>query len=113
MLLAGGAALIVYRLVATLVSLVTSGVLGVRLLRLARRTGELPELVIGASFLVAGVLGFLATSFAVGPDANRMSPTHIALISTLTLTAAIAQWLAFFPPRAYLHWIRGQAVTVA
>lgn len=238
--------MLAYLLIATSVSLVTSAVLGVRLLRLARRSGELPELLMGVSFLVAGVVGyvltivgrpdaegvpanvaaicfaagyaaisagvvltyvfnwmvfhrrsriaaaatgvasllvaatvvpmvsariahtppdtldwignvarmgsgvwgawvalmhaqrlrrrvaldladpalanrfllwaftmaatfviFLATSLAVGPHASRMSAAHIALISTLTLAAAVAQWLAFFPPRGYLRWIRG------
>jgi len=239
-----------FLLLATLISLVTSSVLGARLLRLARRTGELPELLMGVSFVVAGVVGyvltivgrpgaqdipervanacfgagyacisagvvltyvfnwmvfhrrsrvaaaltgvasllvaatcipmvqariahlppnaldwigncarmgsgawgawvafahagrlrrraaldladpalanrfllwgltmaatfviFLATSLAVGPDANRMSAAHIALISTLTLAAAVAQWLAFFPPHAYLRWVRGAHAT--
>jgi len=241
-----------YLLTATLVSLTASSVLGVRLLRLARRTGELPELLMGASFLVAGVVGyaltiagrpdagavpqdlaaicfgagyacisagvvltyvfnwmvfhrhspvaasatagasllvaatffpmvhsriahapqdavdwvgnlarmgsgawggwvafahfrrlrrrvaldladpalanrfllwaltmaatfaiFLATSLPVGSQTSRMSETHIALISTLMLVAALAQWLAFFPPRGYLRWIRGATVANA
>ena len=42
--------------VATLASLIVSGVLGIRLLRLWSRTRQLPELAIGMSFLAAGVL---------------------------------------------------------
>jgi len=45
----------------SLASMAVSLVLGVRLLRLWGRTSELPELVIGASFLMACVLGYLAT----------------------------------------------------
>jgi len=234
-----------FLLLSTVCSLVASAVLGVRLLRLARRTHEAPELVIGASFLVAGVLGyvltiagrpgaegfppavaarlfglgyacisvgvvltyvfnwlvfqrssraatlatalasalvlatiapmivsrtggtpggwidwvgnasrmgsgvwgawiafvhyrrarlrvplgladpvvanrfllwsvtmastfviFLATSIGMGADGSRMSAPHIAIISTLTLVAAVAQWLAFFAPQAYLRRVR-------
>jgi hypothetical protein len=45
----------------SLASLAVSLVLGVRLIRLWRRTREMPELVIGASFLTAGVIGYLGT----------------------------------------------------
>ena len=45
-------------LLATLLSLTASLVLGVRLLRLAARTREFPELAIGSSFILAGVIGY-------------------------------------------------------
>jgi len=45
----------------SLASLTVSLVLGVRLIWLWRRTRQMPELVIGASFLTAGVVGYLAT----------------------------------------------------
>lgn len=51
--------MLVLLLVATLASLVASSVLGARLLRLAHRTREIPELAIGTSFIVAGVIGYV------------------------------------------------------
>ena len=45
--------------VGSLVSLVASLVLGIRLLRLAARTRGLPELAMGSGFLLGGFLGFL------------------------------------------------------
>jgi hypothetical protein len=67
------------------------------------------RLLLWAVTMAATFVIFVATSIETGPDASRMSAPHIALISTLMLVAAIAQWLAFFPPRTYLRWIRGAA----
>lgn len=52
--------------ISTLASLVASLVLGIRLLRLARRTGELPELLIGSAFLGAGVFGYVCMLIGTG-----------------------------------------------
>ena len=50
--------MLVWLALSTVASLLASLVLGVRLLRLAVRTGQAPELAMGASFLFAGVIGY-------------------------------------------------------
>ena len=35
-----------------------------------------------------------------------MTPGRIMTVSVLTFATAAAQWLAFFPPGAYLRWLR-------
>lgn len=51
--------MLAFLLLATVASLVASSVLGFRLLRLAARTHEVPELAIGSSFVLAGVIGYV------------------------------------------------------
>lgn len=59
--------------ISTLASLVASSVLGVRLLRLASRTRELPEALMGTAFLVSGVIGYVVMLVGVG-GAKAMPP---------------------------------------
>jgi hypothetical protein len=63
--------------ISTLASLVASAVLGFRLLRLARRTGELPELIIGSAFLGAGVVGYVL--MLIGAGGAQVMPAELAL----------------------------------
>ena len=78
----------------------TSVVVGLRLLWLSRRTGELPELLIGLAFAVAGFAGYLlgilhllidlpATLETTLPYASR------ALIDTGSVLIAVATWRIF------------------
>jgi hypothetical protein len=68
-------------LLATLASLVASLVLGVRLLRLAAGTREIPELCIGLSFISAGVIGYVL--MLMGNPANpKLTPDQIQLFFT-------------------------------
>jgi hypothetical protein len=63
--------------ISTLASLVASAVLGVRLLRLARRTGEAPELIMGSAFLSAGVLGYVL--MLIGTGGAQAMPEAVAM----------------------------------
>lgn len=54
-------------------------VVGVRLVRLARRTREVPELMIGTSFLSGGVIGY---------------PASVVALQTASESPALAQWMA-------------------
>ncbi len=51
--------MLVLLLFATAASITASLVIGIRLLRLALRTRELPETMIGSSFILAGVVGYV------------------------------------------------------
>lgn len=53
--------------ISTAASLVASAVLGVRLLRLARRTRQAPELLMGTAFLGAGVVGYVLMLIGTAP----------------------------------------------
>jgi hypothetical protein len=78
----------------------TSLFVGGRLLWLARRTGELPELLIGLAFAVAGFAGYL---LGLVPDLMVVSETaravlpyvSRALIATGSVLIAIATWRIF------------------
>ena len=67
-------------------------------------------------FLLWGLASLAATFIFIVTSlredrATIMTPANMTLISLLTLTAAISQWLAFFPPRRYVRWIeRSQAL---
>jgi hypothetical protein len=82
-------------LVSSLVLVGVCGVIGVRLLLLARRTGALPELLIGSAFLLAGTV---ATGFtllrAIAPVADG---TRVALgnLSSLSMHAGVLCVAAF------------------
>ncbi len=69
-------------LLATVASLVASCVLGTRLLRLAARTRELPELAIGSSFVLAGVIGYVLM-LAGNPAGGAMRPEQAFRIFTI------------------------------
>ncbi len=67
--------------ISTLASLVASLVLGVRLLRLYRRTREVPELIMGSAFLSAGVVGYVF--MLVGTGGAEQMPADVAEVSFL------------------------------
>jgi hypothetical protein len=60
-------------LFSTLASISASLILGIRLLRLAWRTRELPEFMIGSSFIVAGVIGYVMM-VAGNPQSGALTP---------------------------------------
>jgi len=81
----------------TIASLIVSTVLGVRLLRLWRRSRLAPELAIGASFLLAGVIGYLATILG-NPATPGLDPagTHTLLVIGLALISCGVSLNYFF-----------------
>jgi hypothetical protein len=69
-------------LLATVASLVASCVLGARLLRLAARTREIPELAIGSSFVLAGVIGYVLM-LAGNPATGAVTPEQALRLFTI------------------------------
>jgi hypothetical protein len=95
-----------------LTSVFVSLVLGVRLLRLWSRSRQLPELAIGASFLAAGVLGYIATVLGNGgtaglPDAAAywLMISGVGLISVGVALTYFFVWKVFRPDAAWARWL--------
>jgi len=97
-----------------LASVAVSLVLGFRLLRLWFRSRQLPELAIGASFLVAGVLGYIATILGNPGTAGlsevmayRVMISGIGLISIGVALTYLFVWKVFRPEATWaraLFW---------
>jgi hypothetical protein len=96
-------------------SVTVSLVLSVRLLRLWGRSRQLPELTIGASFLIAGVFGFVATVLGnpgtpgLNPDlAFKIMVSGLGLISVGVALNYLFVWKVFRPDSSWaqaLFWI--------
>ena len=98
----------------TIASLTVSLVLGVRLLRLWGRSRQLPELIFGAAFLTAGVLGYIASMVSAGapglsPDlASILTLAGIGLISVGVSLNYLFVWKVFRPDSGWaqaLFWV--------
>ncbi len=79
----------------------TSIIVGVRLLWLARRTGELPELLIGLAFAVAGCIGYflgIVQVFIELPETLERARPYAsrALIAIGSVLIAVAIWKLFY-----------------
>jgi hypothetical protein len=90
---------------------VASLVLGTKLVRLWRRTGELPELCVGLSFLLGGGLAYVAwTVIAIGgaSGADPLTLAPLLLVGLLaTCAGAVANGIAvarIYRPGA--HWTK-------
>jgi hypothetical protein len=87
--------------------MLVSLVIGLRLLLLARRTRELPELAIGLGYLLIGGIGYpllIVSTRATGlPTAPRIGLLWISLVTTAIATTAIAVfvWRVFRPEAAW------------
>ena len=99
----------------TIASMAVSLVLGIRLLRLWGRSRQLPELIFGAAFLSAGVLGYIAT-IAGTPGTPGLSPdltsnitmVGIGLISVGVSLNYLFVWKVFRPDSVWaqaLFWV--------
>ena len=106
----------------TIASLIVSTTLGVRLLRFWRRNRQTPELAIGASFLLAGVIGYLATILG-NPATPGLDPegTHALLVIGLALISCgvslnyLFVWKVFRPASRWaqaLFWLATAALAV-
>jgi hypothetical protein len=91
-------------LLSTIASLVASSVLGFRLLRMALRTREVPELAIGTSFIFAGVIGYvlmLASNSASGAvtleQANQLFVAGYTTIGIGVCAVYVFIWRTFRP----------------
>src|SRR5438270_11163237 len=93
-------------LVALLVYAIMTGTVGVRVLILARRTRQLPEIALGTSYLAGGMLGW-ALLFAGGTLVSerpaqallghRLQDVGLFCLSTGTLSVALFSWRVFSP----------------
>jgi hypothetical protein len=102
---------------------------GTRLLRLSVQTGEAPERLLGATFLLWS-LSYLFSGLGIALGSESLitpfmfighlivivsditferigvwSATLDSLVGTLELTAIALIWLVFFPPHFYQRWI--------
>jgi len=104
--------LLLFLMISTVASVVVSAVLGVRLLRLASRTRQLPELTIGASFILSGVIGFvvmLAGNPASGAVSVEMAEllflVGYAVIGTGVCCLYVFIWRTFRRQAAWAKWL--------
>jgi hypothetical protein len=96
--------------------LVVSLIVGVRLLALARRTRRLPELLVGAGFVVGGALGYVPENLVLQTDVvpHPWQPfvsvgAHAAILVS-ALLMAIFTWRVFRPHDV---WAAGLVVAFA
>jgi hypothetical protein len=99
--------------VATAVYVAVGLVVGVRLLRLARRTRGFPEWALGLGRGLVGIGGVLAAGAPLlvslcGVNAAEHAPTRL-LCGFGTLASSVFVQLAFLPPERYLAWVGGRA----
>lgn len=88
--------------IGVLIMIVADGVVGVRLLMLARRTRQLPELCFGISFLSLGVVGYPLSIAArkaaiAGASVPELLPTALFFQDLASLAMFIATWQTFRP----------------
>lgn len=90
--------------ISTLASLVASSVLGVRLLRMASRTRQVPEFLMGAALLGAGFFGYVfmlvgtGAGDALAPEvAHRVFLIGYAAISGGVILTYLFVWRVFEP----------------
>ena len=88
--------------ISTIASLIGCSVIGVRLLLLYRRSRQLPELIMGSSFLVGGVIGYIfmllgtGGAQAMGEDlAKLFFLVGYALISAAVILTYLFVWRVF------------------
>ena len=93
---AEGTAVLVIGLLGMLAFTAVSLAVGVRLLWLARRTTALPELCIGASFLLAGGIGGVLTTLA-GPEHRALYVVGSFAIDLGLSFLAVFNWRVFRP----------------
>jgi hypothetical protein len=108
-------------LTATLVYALLTAAVAVRLLVLASRTRELPELLLGVAYLLGGVLGFatLIVGTAFQDDAPLLSRIlgglGLFFFSTGHLSVALMCWRVFAPHSrrlAALFWVLAAVLAV-
>jgi hypothetical protein len=86
-------------------------IVGVRLLRLARRTRQLPELMIGLSFLTGSVIGhpaLLVVKVLVAKSSALAWPTGaIGLVglSVATVCILVGWWRIYHPTARWAPWV--------
>jgi hypothetical protein len=90
---------------------VASLIVGVRLLRLARRTGEIPELMIGSCFISGGLIGFPASVAAQllvsdSPDLARwMAMAYAVGLAIAAACILVAWWKIYHSASRWGPWV--------
>jgi len=107
----------------TLIFLLGSGLVGVKLLLLARRTRQLPELLLGGSILGTGALGygFLIAAMVIrglDPIAPELVPRSVVVLSAISRTIhdiGVMLYLTFivYVFRRSSPWAYALAITLA
>ncbi len=99
-------------LVSTILSITASAVLGVRLLRLATRTRELPELMIGCSFVLSGVIGYVimlagnpANGAVAAATAERLFFVGYSVIGLGVCCIYVFIWRTFRLEAKWASWL--------
>jgi hypothetical protein len=86
-------------------------IVGARLLRLARRTRELPELFIGAAFLLGAMIGYPALVASRILAAGSPMPARAMLVLGLSGLASssvcllLTCWRIYHPTRRWAPWV--------
>ena len=84
---------------------VASLIVSLRLPALARRTSELPELLIGLGLLLMGGIGYpLNTAARLLGDSPSLQTALFVVHALLGSVSASSLWLAFMPPERYPGW---------
>lgn len=93
------------------VMIAADAIVGTRLLLLARRTRQVPELAFGLSFLLLGVVGYpLSIAARRAADPGGMLAAALTAQNLACLAMYVATWRSF---RAGDPWARGAVVTAA
>lgn len=100
--------------IGVLVMIVADGVVGTRLLMLARRTRQLPELCFGLSFLCLGVMGYPLSIVArkaalAGTPIPALLPTALVFQDLASLAMFVATWKTFRPAARWPGYVLGCA----
>jgi len=103
--------------IGVLVMIVADGVVGARLIMLARRTRQLPEFCFGISFLFLGVVGYPLSIAArkaalAGAPVPELLPTALLFQDLSALAMFIATWQTFRPMERWPRHVMWAGVVV-
>jgi hypothetical protein len=103
--------------IGVLVMIVADGVVGARLIMLARRTRQLPELCFGISFLFMGVVGYPLSIAArkaalAGAPVPELLPTALLFQDLSAMAIFIATWQTFRPKARWPRHVMWASVVV-
>lgn len=103
--------------IGVLVMIVADGIVGSRLLMLARRTRRLPELCFGLSFLSLGVLGYPLSIVArkaalAGAPVTGLLPAALFFQDLAALSMFVATWQTFRSGERWPSYALGAAIAL-
>jgi hypothetical protein len=92
------------------VQIVACAVVGMRLLALARRTREIPELAFGSAFLLLGVVGYPLSIAARAADREVALAVALATQNLACLAIYLGTWRTFRPQASWAPCLFAAAV---